>query len=174
MENPSQITSLLCSKLCSGCPFIQRKKPKSAQWPEVFSALCRCSSCLLIPPYPCQPLLAIPARCLTHSHLRVFALAVSPAQTVVTPSVPGVLVGILVHAQLCLTLCDPMDDSLSGSSVCGILQTRMLEWVAMPSSRGIFPTQGSNPSLLCLLHWQAYSLPLHHLGSLIACSLPSF
>ena len=29
----------------------------------------------------------------------------------------------------------------------------------MPSSRGIFPTQGSNP-LLCLLHWQATSLPL--------------
>ena len=30
----------------------------------------------------------------------------------------------------------------------GILQTRMLEWVAMPSSRGIFPTQGLNPGLL--------------------------
>ena len=29
----------------------------------------------------------------------------------------------------------------------------------------IFPTQGLNPHLLCLLHWQAYSLPLHHLGS---------
>ena len=28
----------------------------------------------------------------------------------------------------------------------------------------IFPAQGSNLSLLCLLHWQAYSLPLHHLG----------
>ena len=37
-------------------------------------------------------------------------------------------------AQLCLTLCDPMDSS--GSSVHGILlQARMLEWVAMPSSR---------------------------------------
>ena len=31
--------------------------------------------------------------------------------------------------------------------------------------QGIFPTQGSNPSLLCLLHWQMDSLPLHHLGS---------
>ena len=30
----------------------------------------------------------------------------------------------------------------------GILQARILEWVAMPSSRGIFPTQGSNPGLL--------------------------
>ena len=31
--------------------------------------------------------------------------------------------------------------------------------------QGIFPTQGSNPSPLCLLHWQVYSLPLSHLGS---------
>ena len=31
--------------------------------------------------------------------------------------------------------------------------------------QGIFPTQGSNPRLLCLLHWQAVSLPLSHLGS---------
>ena len=30
---------------------------------------------------------------------------------------------------------------------------------------GIFLTQGSNLRLLCLLHWQADSLPLHHLGS---------
>ena len=37
--------------------------------------------------------------------------------------------------QSCLTLWDPMDYSLPGSSVHGILQTRMLEWVAMPSSR---------------------------------------
>ena len=33
-------------------------------------------------------------------------------------------------------LCDPMDCSLPGSSVHGILQARVLEWVAMPSSRG--------------------------------------
>ena len=35
-----------------------------------------------------------------------------------------------------LTLCDPMDCSQPGSSVPGILQARILEWVAMPSSRG--------------------------------------
>ena len=38
--------------------------------------------------------------------------------------------------QSCPTLCDPMDCSLPGSSVHGILQARILEWVAMPSSRG--------------------------------------
>ena len=37
--------------------------------------------------------------------------------------------------QSCSTLCGPMDCSPPGSSVHGILQTRILEWVAMPSSR---------------------------------------
>ena len=37
---------------------------------------------------------------------------------------------------LCLTLCDTMDYSLPGSSVHGILQARILEWIVMPSSRG--------------------------------------
>ena len=61
--------------------------------------------------------------------------------------------------QSCPTLCDPMDCSLPSSSVHGILQARLLEWVAVPSS-GVFPTQGLNLRLLCLLHWQAGSLPL--------------
>ena len=39
-------------------------------------------------------------------------------------------------AQSCLTLCDPMDCSLPGSSICGVLQARILEWVAISSSRG--------------------------------------
>ena len=38
--------------------------------------------------------------------------------------------------QSCPTLCDPIDSSPPGSSVPGILQTRILEWVAMLSSRG--------------------------------------
>ena len=39
-------------------------------------------------------------------------------------------------AQLCLTHCDPVDCSPPGSSVLGILQARILEWIAMPSSKG--------------------------------------
>ena len=39
-------------------------------------------------------------------------------------------------AQLCLTLCDPVDCSPPGSSVHGIFQARILEWVAVPFSRG--------------------------------------
>ena len=65
-----------------------------------------------------------------------------------------------MHAKslhLCPTLCDPVDcrllcpwDSLGKSTGVGchfLLQ-------------GIFPTQGLNPGLLCLLHWQAGSLRL--------------
>ena len=40
--------------------------------------------------------------------------------------------------QLCPTLFDPMDCSPSGSSTHGIFQARILEWVALPSSRGSF------------------------------------
>ena len=39
-------------------------------------------------------------------------------------------------AQLCLTLSDPMDCSLSGSSIHGIFQARVLEWIAISFSRG--------------------------------------
>ena len=42
----------------------------------------------------------------------------------------------MLTAQLCLTLCNSMDFSPPGSSVHGILQARILEWVAIPFSRG--------------------------------------
>ena len=67
-----------------------------------------------------------------------------------------------VHAllQMCLTLCNPMDCSPPGSSVHGISQARILEQVDHALLQGIFPTQGLNTRLLCLLHWQTGSLPL--------------
>ena len=51
-------------------------------------------------------------------------------------------------AQLYPTLCDPIDYRPPGSSVHGILWARILDWVAVFFSRGIFLTQGSNPGLL--------------------------
>jgi len=48
-------------------------------------------------------------------------------------------------------LCNPMDSSLPGSSVHGILQERILEWVAKPSSRW-FSRPGLNQHLLHVLH----------------------
>ena len=50
-------------------------------------------------------------------------------------AVKGLKVKVLV-TQSCPTLCDPMDCSPPGSSVHGILQARILEWVAYPFSRG--------------------------------------
>ena len=44
-------------------------------------------------------------------------------------------------AQSCLTLCDPMDGSLPGSAVHGILQARILEWAAISFSRGSSQTR---------------------------------
>ena len=71
--------------------------------------------------------------------------------------------------KLCLTLCDPMDCSPPDFSVHWVFRARILEWIVMPSSRGLFLTQGSNQHLL---HWQAESLLLSHQGGvlLIRCS----
>ena len=57
-------------------------------------------------------------------------------------------------AQSCPTLCDFMDYSPPASSVHGILQARILEWFAIPFSRGS-PTHRLNPGLLycrCILY----------------------
>ena len=68
-----------------------------------------------------------------------------------------VCVCVLV-AQSCLILCDPMDCTLPGSSVQGILQARILKWVAIPFSRisRDLPNPGIKPKFLPL---QADSLP---------------
>ena len=49
----------------------------------------------------------------------------------------------------CPALCDPMDCIPPSSSVHGILQARIPEWVAIPYSRGSSRLRGSYPSLLC-------------------------
>ena len=88
--------------------------------------------------------------------------------------------------QSCPTLCNPIDWSLAGSSIHGILQARILEWVAKSSSRGSSQLRHHTCIYyLCLLHWQMGSLPLappgkkhtewqtfgHILGYLLARSL---
>ena len=60
--------------------------------------------------------------------------------------------------ELCLTLYNPMDCSPPGSSVLGILQTRILEWVAIFSSRG--PSQPRDQTSVsyasCISRWVLY------------------
>jgi len=71
-----------------------------------------------------------------------------------------VKVKVLV-THLCPTLCDPMNCSLPGSSVHGILQARRLEWVAIPFSRGSSQlNDGTQVSCIA-----ADSLHLRHQGS---------
>ena len=67
--------------------------------------------------------------------------------------------------QSCLTLCDPMDCSPPGSSVHGIFQATILEWVALPSSRGSSrpSNQASLSYVSCIVRWAFYHQG--HLGS---------
>ena len=70
--------------------------------------------------------------------------------------------------QSCPILCNPLDCSLPGSSGHGILQARILEWVAILFSRGIFSAQGLN---LGLHHCRQILYHLSHQGSLTSTEL---
>ena len=76
-----------------------------------------------------------PYRPLRSVHLSVRGLAEPCGFSTISGAARLVGTFVLV-AQSCLTLCDPMDCSTPGSSVHGILQASMLEWVAMPFPRG--------------------------------------
>ena len=71
-------------------------------------------------------------------------------------------------AQLCPTLCNPMNCSLPGSSVHGIFQARILEWVAISFSRG--SSQPRDRTLVfCVVGrrftiWDTREAPLHSKG----------
>ena len=70
----------------------------------------------------------------------------------------------LLIAELCPTLCDPIDCSLPGSSIPGILQTRILEWIAIPFSRGSSQPRDWTPVSYISCIGQLGSLPLAPLG----------
>ena len=76
-----------------------------------------------------------------------------------------VCICVCLVTQSCPTLCDPVEKGLPSSSVHGILQTRILEWVAISFSRGSSRPKNRNDVSFCLLHWQVDSLPLCHLGT---------
>ena len=124
------------------------------------------------------------ARRCCYTCLRSTTKVLTPAVLSYPPSIPTLVVGVLrvvvvtphlpspaplptLQTKLALcakslqsypTLCNPMDCNLPGSSVHGILQASILECVALLQE--VFPTPGSNPCLLWLLHWQVGSLPL--------------
>ena len=80
---------------------------------------------------------------------------------------PHVYVKVLV-AQLCLTLFHPMDCNPPDSSVHGILQAKILEWVDISFSRDL-PDLGIE---LASPAWQADSFLLSHLGSQVVFNWP--
>ena len=63
-----------------------------------------------------------------------------------------------VHTQSCPTLCDPMDYSVPGSSVYGIFQARILEWVAISfCRRSSWPRNWTHVSCIsCTDKWNLY------------------
>ena len=68
-----------------------------------------------------------------------------PPKTITTLLISYVLCLVV---QSCLTLCNPMDYNSPDFSIHGILQTRILEWVTMTSSRASSQPKGLNPGLL--------------------------
>ena len=65
---------------------------------------------------------------------------------------------------MCLTLCSPAEYSLPGFSVHGLRRHKYWSGLPFPSLRDL-PNPGIKSHLLCLLRWQADSLPLSHQGS---------
>ena len=98
---------------------------------SVMSTLCDPKDCNM----PGFPIHHQPPK-LTQTHVHRVGNAIQPSHPLSSPS-PAFNFsqhqGIFSHVQL---FCDPMDCSPPGSSVRGILQARILEWVAMPSTRG--------------------------------------
>ena len=96
--------------------------PDNSSWSKMLSK--RLNSNYFVPLFPQRPL-----------DLSWF-LTISMVRHTYTNSLEGGVCVPTKSLQLCPTLCDPMDCSPPDSSVHGILQARILEWVAMASSKG--------------------------------------
>ena len=88
----------------------------------------------------------------------------SPASSLTWMTDVNILSYLLVVCSVVSDSATLMDCGPSHSSVHEIFQGGIREWVAISSSRGSSSPRDLNPCFLCLLHWQADSLPLSHLG----------
>ena len=79
-----------------------------------------------------------------------------------------VCVSVRERVQSCPTLCDPIDGNPSGSSVRGILQARILEWVAISSSRASSLPR-DRTCIFCIGRWVPYHLS--HQESVTLCEI---
>ena len=90
-----------------------------------------------------------------------------------------VCVHVCSVAQSCPTLCDPMDRSLSGSSVHGIPQARILrEWVVISSSKGSLPSRDQThvSQISCIVGRFFITLATgdSHNNMMLAINIPEF
>ena len=83
-----------------------------------------------------------------------------------SPVLPAVLNASCMHAQSCLTLCNPMDYSPPDASIHGVFQARILEWVVIPFSRGSSQSRDRTDvtSIFCIgkriiYHWAIQEVP---------------
>ena len=114
---------------------LDHRMPRGRQKMEVTSSAAQCCP---------SPLVCEPSSPTTHSWA-AFILCLSVAQPVISrDNTEETSEGQLVPVSSCVcdkslqsypTLCDPLDHRSPGSSVHGILQVRILQWVSMPSSR---------------------------------------
>ena len=102
--------------------------------------------------------------------MKLYKLYISTQKNkVLTATVFNLVLQKLKVAQSCPTLCDPMDFSPPVSSLHGILQARILEWVAVPFSRNL-PNPGIEPRSPTL---QVESLPSEPPGKLDSSEVTS-
>ena len=96
-------------------------------------------------------------RCTSHDHL-----VLCPLLLTWLPENPlcGHQQVRMLSPQLCPALCDPMDTTAHQAPLSTDSPGKNTGLGGHTLLQGIFPTQGLNPRLLCLLHWQAGSLPL--------------
>ena len=116
----------------------------------------------------CQCHIPVRSRnCTKHTNVLIFTKTLAVSEPVKHTEIalwfPAIIKLCCVVSKLCPTLCDPVYCSSPGSSVHGISQARILEWVAISFSRGSFQPRDLT---LVVLHWQTDSLPLCQLGNL--------
>ena len=135
-------TCQLSSQLVLLCPLTQPHSQKESLWEWPLVGCC----------HPQRQL------CFSLSHCP----HVTPYNS--SPVLPAVLNASCMHAQSCLTLCNPMGYSPPGASIHGVFQARILEWVAIPFSRGSSQSRDQThvSSIFCI---GKHSLPLSHPGS---------
>ena len=145
----TQLCPIVCDPMNYRPSFFMsaQKSPPRCGLPWPF---CR-TWCLLFPPHPLPT-----SQVLAVMHFNLIFL-----HCMYHPMILSLHVCLI--AQSCPILCDPLDYNPPGSSVHGFLQARILEWIAISSSRG--SSRCRDLPLLCLLHWRQILYLLSHEGS---------